>query len=383
MRPTIEPSTALGLPRRSWWRSGSSSMRSSSIASRSAGATGVANGSTPGLERLVAQQPRAEALEGRDRQLLVGGRPSRSSIRSRSASAAGREHEDASRRRRAPRAARPARRSARRARSSCRCRRRRGRAAGRRACSTASCWAAESTSDTVGYAARWTPDWLGAVAAGGRRRCARCSPSTRRSPSGWWRPARAARAATARSRSTPRPSAPCSPSSSACTTPARASPSSARSAGPSTTAATGTLVVVDPIDGSLNAKRGLPTTRSRSRSPRARRWPTSCSASCYDFGPDEEWVAERGARRDARRRARSTRRSASAAARDGKLELVGIESADPRWVRDAADALVETTPPAARDGHDRRDAVPGRRRAARRHGHAARAAARSTPPRAS
>ena len=36
-------------------------MRSSSIASRSAAATGVANGSMPGLERLVAQQPRAQA----------------------------------------------------------------------------------------------------------------------------------------------------------------------------------------------------------------------------------------------------------------------------------------------------------------------------------
>ena len=47
MRPTTEPSSALGLPRRSCWESGSSSMRSSSIASRSAAVTGVANGSTP------------------------------------------------------------------------------------------------------------------------------------------------------------------------------------------------------------------------------------------------------------------------------------------------------------------------------------------------
>ena len=28
---------------------------------------------------------------------------------------------------------------------------------------------------------------------------------------------------------------------------------------------------------------------------------------------------------------------------DGKLELVGIESADPRWIRDSAEALVETS----------------------------------------
>ena len=47
MRATIEPSSWLGLPRMSWDASGSSSMRSSSIARRSAGVTGVANGSSP------------------------------------------------------------------------------------------------------------------------------------------------------------------------------------------------------------------------------------------------------------------------------------------------------------------------------------------------
>ena len=47
MRPTIEPSSALGLPRMSCEASGSSSMRSSSIAMRSAGVTGAANGSSP------------------------------------------------------------------------------------------------------------------------------------------------------------------------------------------------------------------------------------------------------------------------------------------------------------------------------------------------
>ena len=61
MRPTIEPSSALGLPRRSWWRSGRSSMRSSSIASRSAGLTGSGERVDARLERLVVQQPRAEA----------------------------------------------------------------------------------------------------------------------------------------------------------------------------------------------------------------------------------------------------------------------------------------------------------------------------------
>ena len=39
---------------------------------------------------------------------------------------------------------------------------------------------------------------------------------------------------------------------------------------------------------------------------------------------------------------RSTARSASAAPREGKLEVLGIESADPRWVVQSADALAET-----------------------------------------
>ena len=47
MRATIEPISWLGLPRMSCEASGSSSMRSSSIARRSAGVTGVANGSSP------------------------------------------------------------------------------------------------------------------------------------------------------------------------------------------------------------------------------------------------------------------------------------------------------------------------------------------------
>ena len=95
MRPTIEPSTALGLPRRSWWRSGSSSMRSSSIASRSAGETGRGERVDAGLERLVVQQPRAQALEGRDRRLL-GGRAAEPLLDPLAQRVGGRrEHEDA------------------------------------------------------------------------------------------------------------------------------------------------------------------------------------------------------------------------------------------------------------------------------------------------
>jgi myo-inositol-1(or 4)-monophosphatase len=60
----------------------------------------------------------------------------------------------------------------------------------------------------------------------------------------------------------------------------------------------------------------------------------------HDFGPDEEWAASRGQGAtldglplptDA-----AERRSPS-----GKLELLGLESVDPRWIRDAADDLAD------------------------------------------
>jgi myo-inositol-1(or 4)-monophosphatase len=60
----------------------------------------------------------------------------------------------------------------------------------------------------------------------------------------------------------------------------------------------------------------------------------------HDFGAGEEWVASRGAGAlldgeplDPRVPERRV---------GGKLELLGIESADPRWVRDSAEELAET-----------------------------------------
>ena len=104
----------------------------------------------------------------------------------------------------------------------------------------------------------------------------------------------------------------------------------------------GTLVIVDPIDGSMNAKRGI---SHHALSIAVAEGPTMADVVfgyVYDLGPGEEWVAERGAgaqldgvQLDPSLGERRTR--------DGKLELVGIESADPRWVRDAADALVVAT----------------------------------------
>jgi myo-inositol-1(or 4)-monophosphatase len=104
----------------------------------------------------------------------------------------------------------------------------------------------------------------------------------------------------------------------------------------------GMLVIVDPIDGSMNAKRGI---SHHALSIAVADGPTMADVVfgyVYDLGPGEEWVAERGggARLDGRHLDTSLGERRT---RDGKLELVGIESADPRWVRDAADALVETT----------------------------------------
>src|SRR5215207_2062880 len=104
----------------------------------------------------------------------------------------------------------------------------------------------------------------------------------------------------------------------------------------------GTLVVVDPIDGSMNAKRGMV---HHALSIAVAEGPTMADVVfgyVYDLGAREEWVARRGggAELDGRRLDPSLgeRRNAG-----GKLELVGIESADPRWLRDAVDALVDTT----------------------------------------
>jgi len=102
----------------------------------------------------------------------------------------------------------------------------------------------------------------------------------------------------------------------------------------------GTLVIVDPIDGSLNAKRGM---THHALSIAVAEGPTMADVVfgfVHDLGTDEEWAAERGAGAtlDGERLdpTLGERRN-----RAGKLELVGIESADPRWMRDSADGLVD------------------------------------------
>ena len=101
------------------------------------------------------------------------------------------------------------------------------------------------------------------------------------------------------------------------------------------------LVIVDPIDGSVNAKRGLPHHSISIAVARGDTMADVFFGYVYDFGPEEEWIARRGKGAWLDRR----RLPVDAGERrggDGRLELLGIESADPRWVRDAADALAES-----------------------------------------
>jgi myo-inositol-1(or 4)-monophosphatase len=101
------------------------------------------------------------------------------------------------------------------------------------------------------------------------------------------------------------------------------------------------IVVIDPIDGSLNAKRGLPHHALSIAVADGETMADVAFGFVHDFGPREEWWARRGegawlngAQLDTDV---SERRS-----RDGRLEVLGIESADPRWVKASIDAL-ETT----------------------------------------
>jgi myo-inositol-1(or 4)-monophosphatase len=100
-------------------------------------------------------------------------------------------------------------------------------------------------------------------------------------------------------------------------------------------------VIIDPIDGSLNAKRGIPHHALSIAVADGRTMADVQFAFVYDFGPGEEWWAIRGegAWLDG---APLDRSLGERRGRDGRLEVLGIESADPRWIAASIDALVET-----------------------------------------
>jgi myo-inositol-1(or 4)-monophosphatase len=100
----------------------------------------------------------------------------------------------------------------------------------------------------------------------------------------------------------------------------------------------GVRVIIDPIDGSLNAKRDA---LHYALSVAVADGPTAADVAfgfVHDFGSGEQWWAYRGegAFRDGERLDPEAPERRS---RDGKLELVGIESADPRWVAQSIGGL--------------------------------------------
>ncbi|HEX4363255.1 MAG TPA: inositol monophosphatase family protein [Solirubrobacteraceae bacterium] len=100
-------------------------------------------------------------------------------------------------------------------------------------------------------------------------------------------------------------------------------------------------VVIDPLDGSLNAKRGM---THFALSIAVADGPTMADVQfgfVYDFGPGEEWLARRGegAWLNGRRIETPPKERRTS---DGRLEIVTFESADPRLLAPRIEALGET-----------------------------------------
>ena len=100
------------------------------------------------------------------------------------------------------------------------------------------------------------------------------------------------------------------------------------------------ICIIDPIDGSMNAKRGLPHHSISIAVADGRTIADVVFGYVFDFGPDEEWIAYKGRGASVNGRTLSTE-PGERRDRHGKLELLGLESADPRYIREAADGLAD------------------------------------------
>jgi myo-inositol-1(or 4)-monophosphatase len=105
-------------------------------------------------------------------------------------------------------------------------------------------------------------------------------------------------------------------------------------------------VIIDPIDGSLNAKRDASHFALSVAVADGDTMADVAFAFVHDFGAREQWWARRGegAWRETQGADGAVTLDPSLGARRnrvGKLELVAIESADPRWICDRAETLAE------------------------------------------
>lgn len=103
------------------------------------------------------------------------------------------------------------------------------------------------------------------------------------------------------------------------------------------------LVVVDPIDGSMNAKRGMPhhaVSIALATGEDVATRGTMADVVCglvADLRPDERWTAIRGA--GAWLDGHALRAGEERVTEEDRLELVAIESADPRHLAASGEAL--------------------------------------------
>jgi myo-inositol-1(or 4)-monophosphatase len=97
-------------------------------------------------------------------------------------------------------------------------------------------------------------------------------------------------------------------------------------------------VIIDPIDGSLNAKRRIPHYALSIAVAAGDTMADVVYAFVYDFGTREEWWAQRGAGATLNGEVLDPTLQERMGP-DGRLEVLGIESADPRWVKASIDGL--------------------------------------------